>query len=175
MKICHSLRVEYLPMPDFKNDEYWMTYALKLANSACIIDEVPVGCVVVQNGKILGEGYNLRESTCDPTAHAELIAIQQAAKALGAWRLLDTTLYVTLEPCFMCAGAIVNSRIPRVVFGATDPKTGAVVSLAQVLNDVRLNHRCTVLPGILQHECQTILKQFFKTKRAHRDRGIGQQ
>lgn len=143
-----------------------MKHALKLASQAAELDEVPVGCVVVDgHGHLVGEGFNERESLNDPTAHAEMIAIRNAAKNLIRWRLSDCTLYVTLEPCFMCAGAIVNSRIGRVVYAAQDPKAGACESLSNVLTDARLNHRCEVETGLLKDEAAQLLKTFFKLKR----------
>jgi tRNA(adenine34) deaminase len=147
------------------SDEAWMRRALRLAEEAAEQDEVPVGAIVVRNHKIIGTGANQREQLNDPTAHAEMIAITQAAASLESWRLLDCTLYVTLEPCPMCAGAILQSRIPRVVFGASDPKAGAVQSLFQLLNDPRLNHTAEVTGGVLGYECGKILTDFFEAKR----------
>ena len=141
--------------------EKYMRHALELASEAATIGEVPVGAVVVHEGQIVGEGYNLREAAQNPLAHAEIIAIRQAAMALGSWRLEGTALYVTLEPCPMCAGAIVNARIPRVIYGAGDPKAGAVKTLYTLLEDERLNHRCEVITGVLAGECGATLKQFF--------------
>lgn len=142
-----------------------MRAALREAEEAARRDEVPVGAVVVHNGKIVGRGHNQREMLKDPTAHAEMIAITQAAAALEGWRLEGTTLYVTLEPCLMCAGAIVNARIQRVVFGALDPKAGACGSLYQVGLDTRLNHRFEVVGGVLAEECGALLREFFSRKR----------
>jgi tRNA(adenine34) deaminase len=134
-------------------------------------EEVPVGAVIVHHGKIIARGYNQRETKQDPLAHAEHTAIARAAKKLGTWRLTECTLYVTLEPCTMCAGAIVLSRIPRVVFGCFDPKAGACGSISNVLADQKLNHRPEIVNGVLEKECSQILKDFFrnirkKTKRA---------
>ncbi len=143
----------------------FMQRALALAQLAAEADEVPVGAVIVREDRVVAEAYNQRESLRDPTAHAEMIAITQAAETLGSWRLEETTLYVTLEPCPMCAGAIVQARIPTVVFGATDPKAGAVVSLYRMLEDSRLNHRCQVIGGLLAEPCGQILSQFFAVKR----------
>jgi tRNA(adenine34) deaminase len=143
-----------------------MYSALEQARRAFEIEEVPIGAVVVHQDEIIGEGYNQRETLSDPTAHAEMIAITQAAQALGDWRLSGCTLYVTLEPCPMCAGAIVQARIPRVIFGTTDPKAGACTTLYRITDDPRLNHRCTVLGGVLQEECRGILQQFFTQQRA---------
>ena len=146
-------------------DEGYVLAALREAEQAAREDEVPVGAVIVHDGRIIGRGHNQREMLTDPTAHAEMIAITQAAAALESWRLEKTTLYVTLEPCLMCAGAIVNARIPRVVFGARDPRAGACGSLYQVGLDARLNHRFEVEGGVLEKECATILQEFFARKR----------
>lgn len=129
-------------------------------------DEVPVGAVVVYENRIIAEACNQRETLNDPTAHAEMIAITQAAESLGSWRLLDCTLYVTLEPCPMCAGAIVQARVPFVVYGTSDPKAGACDSLFHITGDIRLNHQAAVLGGVMQNDCQTILQEFFRQKRA---------
>lgn len=146
--------------------ERWMRAALELARQAFDEGEVPIGAVIVHDGRIIGEGYNQRESLKDPTAHAEMIAITQAAQSLESWRLLDCTIYVTLEPCPMCAGAIVLARIPTVIYGATDPKAGACHSLFQITDDARLNHRAAVLGGVLQPECKALLQEFFAQQRA---------
>ncbi|WP_425395493.1 tRNA adenosine(34) deaminase TadA [Aeoliella sp.] len=145
--------------------EHFMREALRQAELAAAAGEVPVGAVVVHQGTIIAAAYNQREMLHDPTAHAEMIAVTQAAAALGSWRLADCTLYVTLEPCPMCAGAIVNSRIPRVVYGAADPKAGAVDTLYTLLGDSRLNHAAEVVSGVLAQECGDILRQFFREKR----------
>jgi len=142
-----------------------MTLALAQAEAALVEDEVPVGAVIVQGDSLLAAAHNGREQLRDPTAHAEMIAITQAAAALGSWRLEGCTLYVTLEPCPMCAGAILQARIPRVVYGADDPKAGAVHSLFQLLGDPRLNHRAEVLGGVLAEPCGKILSNFFSQKR----------
>ena len=144
----------------------WMRSALQLARQAFDVGEVPIGAVIVHNDRIIGEGHNQREMLNDPTAHAEMIAITQAAESLGSWRLLDCTMYVTLEPCPMCAGAIVMARIPTVIYGTADPKGGACHTLFQITDDPRLNHRATVLGGVLQPECQAILQEFFAVQRA---------
>jgi tRNA(adenine34) deaminase len=144
----------------------WMLAALELARQAFDEGEVPVGAVIVHQDAIIGTGYNQREQLRDPTAHAEMIAITQAAEVLGSWRLLDCTLYCTLEPCPMCAGAIVQARIPTVVYGTTDPKAGACHSLYQITADPRLNHRATVMGGVLQADCQAVLQAFFAQQRA---------
>ncbi len=127
---------------------------------------MPVGAIVVREGRVIAAAYNGRENLNDPTAHAEMLAITQASAAVGDWRLEGCTLYVTLEPCAMCAGAIVLARIPQVIFGATDPKAGAVVSLYQLLNDARLNHAADVLGGVLARDCGSLLTSFFAKKRA---------
>ncbi len=142
-----------------------MSRALLQAQRALAHQEVPVGAVIVHNNKIIARGYNQRETRQDPLAHAEHTAIAKAAKKLGTWRLTDCTLYVTLEPCTMCAGAIVLSRIPRVVFGCFDPKAGACGSISNVLTDTKLNHRPEVVSGVLEKECSQILKDFFKNIR----------
>ncbi len=146
-------------------DLRWMGLALAEAEKAASEDEVPIGAVIVRGGQVLGAAHNQREQLRDPTAHAEMIAITQAAAALDSWRLEDCTLYVTLEPCPMCAGAIVQSRIKRVVYGADDPKAGAVSSLYQLLQDTRLNHRADVVVGVMAEECGQILSRFFQQKR----------
>ena len=146
-------------------DVFWMSRALLQARSAAARAEVPVGAVIVRSGHVLGEGHNRTVTDGDPTAHAEVVAIRQAAAAVGDWRLIDCTLYVTLEPCAMCAGAIVLARIPRVVYGARDPKAGMVDSLGNLLRDTRLNHRCEVEAGVLAEESSELLKGFFRERR----------
>lgn len=145
--------------------EHWMRAAIDQAVRALEADEVPIGAVVVHADRVIGEGCNQRETLRDPTAHAEMIAITQAAEALGSWRLLDCTLYVTLEPCPMCAGAIVQARLPTVIYGADDPKAGACHTLYRITDDVRLNHRATVIGGVLQEECARLLRDFFAQQR----------
>ena len=130
--------------------------------------EVPIGCVIIRGGRIIARGHNLRETTQDPAAHAELIAIRKAARKLGSWRLLDTTLYVTLEPCTMCMGAIILSRIPTVVFGCYDPKGGAAGSLYDLSSDPRLNHQFALVPQILESECSGLLSSFFAALRTRK-------
>jgi tRNA(adenine34) deaminase len=152
------------------SDERFMQAALAEAEAAESEGEVPVGAVVVLEGRIIGRGHNRVEAAQDPTAHAEIIAIGAAAQTLNTWRLDDATLYVTLEPCHMCAGAIVLARIPRLVFGARDPKAGACGSLALVPQDLRLNHRAEIVPGVLAEECAAILEAFFRAKRRDRNR-----
>lgn len=153
-----------LPTP--AEDERFMRLALDCAERAAARGEVPVGAVGVSSGLVVAGAGNLREGAHDPTAHAELIVIQEAAKRLGRWRLSDLTLYVTLEPCFMCAGAIVNARIGRVVYGAVDPKAGAVESLASVLSDTRLNHAPRLTGGVLAEPSGALLRAFFRARRA---------
>lgn len=144
-----------------------MRRALDEARRAAEIGEVPVGAVVVRDGQIIGHGHNRREGAQDPVAHAEIRAIRDATNALESWRLVECTLYVTLEPCLMCGGAIVNARVPRVVFGATDPKAGAVRTLYTVLEDPRLNHSVEVTGGVLADECGDILTEFFQNIRTN--------
>lgn len=146
-------------------DLQWMRLALAEAEQALAEDEVPIGAVIVHEGRVIAAAHNQREQLRDPTAHAEMIALTQAAQTLGSWRLEGCTLVVTLEPCPMCAGAIVLARVPRVVFGAIDPKAGAVVSLYRLLDDERLNHRAQVVAGVLAEECGAILSRFFQAKR----------
>lgn len=148
-----------------QTDEHYLREALRQAAEAAAAGEVPVGAIIVAEGRVLAAARNERESLRDPTAHAEMIAITQAAQALNAWRLEGCTLYVTLEPCPMCAGAIVQARIPRVVYGAADPKAGAVDSLYQILTDDRLNHRVEVSSGVLAAECGQVLTDFFRARR----------
>ena len=142
-----------------------MRLALREAEQAAAHDDVPIGAVVVGGGELLAAAHNERELRQDPTAHAEILALREAARALGSWRVLDTTLYVTLEPCAMCAGAIVLARVPRVVYGATDPKAGACGSVLDVLDDARLNHRPELLGGLLAPECGQLLSDFFASRR----------
>lgn len=161
----------YPPPPDpLQPHAAYMRHALRLAATAFEQDEVPVGALVVlqtdDGERVIGEGYNQREQLSDPTAHAEMIAITQAAAELGDWRLERCTLYVTLEPCPMCAGAAVNARVPTIVFGASDPKGGACGTLFNLADDTRLNHRAAVLGGVLEPDCRQILQQFFRQQRA---------
>lgn len=151
---------------DLRGDQHWMGRALEQAVAAVSADEVPVGAVIIRDHQVIAAAANGRESLKDPTAHAEMIAITQAAASIGDWRLERCTLYVTLEPCVMCSGAILQSRIPRVVFGATDPKAGAVVSLYRLLEDSRMNHQCLVSGGVMAEPCGRILTEFFESKRA---------
>jgi tRNA(adenine34) deaminase len=146
-------------------DETYMREALALAKQAFAENEVPVGCVIVKDGEIIGRGYNRVEQDNDPTAHAEVIAIREAAKAVGGWRLIDCDLYVTKEPCPMCAGTIVMSRLTRLVFGAEDKKMGYAVTLNNTVRDPRLNHEVEVESGILSGESASLLREFFAARR----------
>ncbi len=145
-----------------------MQEAIAEARAAEAAGDVPIGCVIVHlpTGQIIGRGRNRREVDCDPTAHAEIIAIRQAGAHLKSWRLIDCALIVTLEPCPMCAGAIVNARIPQLIYGCTDPKAGAVHTLFQLCADARLNHRVDTQPGVLGDQCAALLTDFFKRQRA---------
>lgn len=148
-----------------QTDEYWMRHALQLAQRAREQGEVPVGAVLVQGERIIGEGWNRPIGQCDPTAHAEIMALRQGGKVLDNYRLLDTTLYVTLEPCVMCAGAMVHSRITRLVYGAKDIKTGAAGSLLDVLGHPGMNHQIEIACGVLAEECAGMLSDFFRMRR----------
>ena len=145
-----------------------MARALELAREARDMGEVPVGAVVVRAGRILAQSFNLRETLQDPTAHAERLALTWAGRAIGSWRLEGCVLYVTLEPCAMCAGAIIHSRIARLVYGASDPKAGACESLFRLVSDTRLNHRVPITAGVLARECGDVLKEFFQERRDFR-------
>ncbi len=149
----------------FPLDEHFMRLAIREAERALEHDDVPVGAVVVHDGEVAGVGHNERELRQDPSAHAEMLALREAARALGSWRLLDCVLYVTLEPCAMCAGAIVLARVPRVVYGASDPKAGAAGSVLDVLGEARLNHRPEVAAGLLGEESSALLRGFFEGRR----------
>jgi tRNA(adenine34) deaminase len=153
---------------DASFDESMMARALELAREARSLGEVPVGAVVVRAGRILVQAFNLRETLHDPTAHAERLALTWAGRAIGSWRLDECVLYVTLEPCAMCAGAIVQSRLARLVYGATDPKAGACESLYRLVSDPRLNHRVPITAGVLADQCGEVLKEFFQERRAFR-------
>jgi tRNA(adenine34) deaminase len=149
----------------FPRDDHFMSLALREARRALEHDDVPIGAVVVRDGEIIGAGHNERELRQDPTAHAETLALREAARATGSWRVLESVLYVTLEPCAMCAGAIVLARVPRVVFGCADPKAGAAGSVLDVLAEPRLNHRPAVSGGLLAAECADLLRAFFAGRR----------
>lgn len=152
-------------VPGPADHERFMALALALAEEAEAAGEVPVGAVAVVEGRIVGQGRNAREAQADPFAHAELVALSEAARTLGRWRLSDVTLYVTLEPCPMCAGAVVNARVPRVVYGCRDPKAGAAGSVLDVLGERRLNHRPEVVEGVLAEASSERLKAFFRARR----------
>jgi tRNA(adenine34) deaminase len=153
-------------MDTSEHHERWMGAALQEARAAMAHDDVPIGALVVHDdGRVIGRGRNERELREDPTAHAEVLALREAAAALGTWRVLESTLYVTLEPCTMCAGAIVLSRIPRVVYATADPKAGAAGSVLDVLADARLNHRPEVVAGVLADEAAELLRSFFRARR----------
>jgi tRNA(adenine34) deaminase len=149
----------------FPRDDYFMRLALREAERALEHEDVPIGAVLVRDGELVAGAHNERELRQDPTAHAEIIALREAARALGSWRLLDSVLYVTLEPCAMCAGAIVLARVPRVVYGASDPKAGACGSVLDVLGEPRLNHRPAVAGGLLALDCGELLTEFFASRR----------
>lgn len=146
--------------------EHWMRHALNLAAQAAAQGEVPVGAVLVKDGEVIGEGYNRPIADHDPSAHAEMVALREAGLSQSNYRLPDTTLYVTLEPCVMCAGAIIHARVRRLVFGALDPKAGAVSSVYDVLGEPRLNHAVECTGGVLEEECGAILRDFFRARRA---------
>jgi tRNA(adenine34) deaminase len=153
-----------------KDDSYWMGLAIREAKKAGARDEVPIGAVIVRDGLVLGRGYNLREKSLDPTSHAEMTAIRRAAKKAANWRLLGATLYVTLEPCPMCMGAILLARLERVVFGCHDPKAGAAGSLYDLSDDARLNHRLELTSGVRREECAELLSSFFAALRQRNKR-----
>jgi tRNA(adenine34) deaminase len=149
----------------FPRDDYFMRLALREAERALEHDDVPIGAVLVKGGEVLASAHNERELRSDPTAHAEMLALREAARELGSWRVLDTVLYVTLEPCAMCAGAIVLARVPRVIYGAADPKAGACGSVVDLLGLPALNHRPDVASGLLAGECADLLRTFFASRR----------
>ena len=152
-------------MSFFPRDEYYMRLALREAERALDHDDVPIGCAMVREGEVIAAARNERELRGDPTAHAEILALREAARHTGGWRLVDTVLYVTLEPCAMCAGAIVLARVPRVVYAAADPKAGAAGSVMDVLSHPRLNHRPVVAGGLLAEDGATLLREFFGSRR----------
>jgi len=153
-------------MVNLEQDQGFMRAALAEAEAARALGEVPIGAVIVLDSQIIGRGHNLRETSNDPTTHAEMLAIRQAAEQISHWRLLDTTLYVTLEPCVMCMGAIILSRIPRLVYACRDPRAGAVGSIYDFAGDERFNHKVEVSEGVLGTECSEMLSGFFKELRA---------
>lgn len=150
---------------DNYNHEYWMQEAIVEARKAEALGEVPIGAVIVRSDEIIGRGHNLRETTFDATAHAEMVAIRDASRHLDAWRLLECRLYVTLEPCPMCAGAIVQARVPQVIYGTTDPKAGCAGTLMNLLQEPRFNHMTEITHGVLQEECAALLTRFFRRLR----------
>lgn len=159
------------------NDEYYMRLAIEEAKKAEKIGEVPIGAVIVKDGEVVARAHNLRETMQRAVAHAEVLAIDQACQRIGSWRLEDTTLYVTLEPCAMCAGAIVLSRVKRVVFGASDPKGGCAGTLMNLLQEKRFNHQTEVVSGVLQEECGQMLSEFFRKlrlKKKQRNEKVGE-
>src|SRR3954447_4793647 len=156
------------PIIDLQSDHYFMGEALRQAVKAYELEEVPVGAVVVRSGRIIARAYNQVELLKDATAHAEMLALTQAESAVGDWRLTDCDLYVTKEPCVMCAGALVHARVHRVIFGCADPRAGAAGSIINILQMPTLNHRCDISSGVLQNECAAILQDFFKKKRMRR-------
>lgn len=147
----------------------WMREALAEAEKACALGEVPIGAVVVRDGEVIGRGRNLRETLLDSSAHAEILALREAARKIGDWRLTGCTLYVTIEPCPMCAGALVQFRVSRLVYGARDPKAGAVDSLVDLVRDPRFNHRVEVISGVLEEECRAVIQRFFRGLREKKD------
>lgn len=155
---------------DKKTDERFMREAVKQARKAYALDETPIGCVIVHEGKIIGRGYNRRNTDKSPLAHAEITAIKKASKKIGDWRLEDCTLYVTLEPCQMCSGAIIQARIPRVVVGCMNPKAGCAGSVLNLLQVERFNHQAELTAGVLEEECSGMMKQFFKELRERKKR-----
>lgn len=153
--------------PELKNDEFWMKEAFVLAKKAEASGEVPVGAVLVLNNQIIGQGFNQPIQSHDPSAHAEILALREGARALKNYRLLNTTLYVTLEPCVMCVGAMVHARVHRLVFGAADPKTGAAGSVMNLIEAPHLNHRLLYQGGVLAEDCGNLLKDFFRKRRSN--------
>ena len=154
-------------------DEKFMRQAIKQAKKAYALDETPIGCVIVHEGKVIGRGYNRRNTDKSPLAHAEITAIRKASRKMGDWRLEECTLYVTLEPCQMCAGAIIQARIPRVVVGCMNPKAGCAGSVLNLLHVERFNHQAELTTGVLEEECSGMMKQFFKELRARKKREKG--
>jgi tRNA(adenine34) deaminase len=163
--LSQTLRARSMSGRFFPRDDYFMRIALREAERALEHDDVPIGAVLVRDGELVAAAHNERELRQDPTAHAEVIALREAARVGGSWRLLDTVVYVTLEPCAMCAGALVLARVPRVVYGASDPKAGACGSVLDVLGEPRLNHRPEVAGGLLAQDCGELLSGFFASRR----------
>jgi len=170
LKLTPSLQYgnERVRVEQRADDERWMQHALALAVKADQLNEVPVGAIVVRDGEVLGQGWNQPISACDPTAHAEILALRDAGQAVGNYRLPGATLYVTIEPCTMCAGAIVHARIERVVYGATEPKAGAVKSNAKIFEQEQLNHRVIALGGVSEEESIAVIQAFFKRRRSEK-------
>ncbi len=155
-----------MQIPIFSEQDYfWMQHALRLARQAEALGEVPVGAVLVVGDEIIGEGCNHPIGHCDPTAHAEIIALREGAKKINNYRIVDSTLYVTLEPCVMCVGAIVHARVQRIVYGASDPRAGAIQSAFQIMAANKLNHRAECVGGLLAEECGSLLSSFFRARR----------
>ncbi len=152
-------------MDDFIDDERWMAMALEQARAAAVVNEVPVGAVLVQGGELLAAGYNQPIIGCDPTAHAEIVALRSAAQRCGNYRLPGTTLYVTIEPCAMCIGAMMHARVERLVFGAPEPRAGAVISALRLLEAEHFNHRIAYSSGVLADECAALMQDFFRARR----------
>jgi tRNA(adenine34) deaminase len=150
-----------------KDDKYFMSIALKEAEKARLIDEVPVGCVIVKDNQIISKGHNVRETKKDALGHAEIVAIRKANKKLNSWRLNNCVIYITVEPCLMCTGAIIQSRISKIVYGAPDYKGGAIISSINALEAKNINHHPEVVSGVLEEECTDIIKTYFKNKRAN--------
>lgn len=146
-------------------DEFWMRFALAEARQAALVAEVPIGAVIVFDNTIIGSGYNQPIRTCDPTAHAEILALRQAAQRLGNYRLTNATMYATIEPCAMCAGALVNARIKRLVYGAAEPRQGAVNSIFQICTNSSLNHQIEITAGVEEATCKTLMQAFFQARR----------
>ena len=158
-------------IPEIQDHRGFMQEALAEAAAAQRLGEVPIGAILVHDGRIVGRGHNLRETSNDPTTHAEMVAIRQAAAELGSWRLLDCSLYVTLEPCVMCMGAIILARIPELIYACRDPRAGAVGSIYDFSKDQRFNHRVNVIEGVLAEECSELLSGFFRELRARKKSG----
>lgn len=152
-------------LPESLTDEFWMNFALAEARYAVQAEEVPIGAVIVLNNQIIGRGHNQPISSCDPTAHAEILALRDAAQRIGNYRLTDATMFVTIEPCAMCAGALVNARIKRLVFGASEPRQGAVNSVFQICTNSSLNHQVEITAGVAEEHCKALMQQFFKARR----------
>jgi tRNA(adenine34) deaminase len=149
------------------SDDFWMGFALEEAKLACQKEEVPIGAIILLDNEIIGRGHNQPIKSCDPTAHAEIIALREAAQKIENYRLSEATIYVTIEPCAMCAGAIVNARIKRLVFGAVEPRQGAINSIFQICNNSSLNHQVNVTAGIRETECRDFMQAFFKSRRGY--------